>query len=328
MRPWPAVMTNPSAAARPGSSRSAGALGSSADARSGHTAEVTLVLRRKLRVAGSWPSRTSARRNSAAERSARARLAASSASTRRRTPTAQPPVSSRTRPAPDAESGFPWTAASVVTAGASNARSAAPTSATSPCARSRWSRTSGSTRVRRTRCRGSGYRRRSSTVAATSGRAAWWKSSSTRTTGSGSCSTAARTRRRSAGESRGGTASVSSGCPGGTAPAARSADRTSAQNAAGLSSNGSSVNQATRGPVAERAHRATAVVLPQPGPADTSVRRRVTAEATRVSTEGRATVVAGSSGTDVRAHSISEASAPRATAVRSARGLTEAMSAG
>src|SRR5690606_34800112 len=104
--------------------------------------------------------------------------------------------------------------------------------------------------------------------------------------------------------------------------------RTSDQNAAGLSSNGSSVSHATRTPAPPRAHRAVTVVLPHPGPAETSVSRRVRAAPTSRSTAGRGTVDGGTSGTVVRARVGSAAPVAPPPPSGSARGSTDAMGAG
>ena len=69
---------------------------------------------------------------------------------------------------------------------------------------------------------------------------------------------------------------AASGCPSGTAPLARSARSAPSQNDVGLSMLGSSVSHAIAGSpggIPEAIHRATAVVLPQPGPAEITVTR-------------------------------------------------------
>ena len=63
------------------------------------------------------------------------------------------------------------------------------------------------------------------------------------------------------------------------------------------------VSQATGMSPREATHWATAVDLPQPGPAETTVSRRMLAESNRRSSSGRAMVPVEGTGTDQRASS-------------------------
>ena len=194
----------------------------------------------------------------------------------------------------DAVSARPITSVRYAAASAGeNRRSAARTSTRSPRTRSRASGSAGSARVARTRCAfGGRWSTRNSIPPRTCGASIAWTSSSTSTMSSG---TALRSLSRGArtasieGAADSSAARARSPIPGATP---RSAAITCAQNGATWLSPPSRESHAVRcrRSVADDSHSASAVVLPNPAGADTSVSFVATPRSSRSVKRGRWTM--------------------------------------